>query len=211
MNGHPVVLIGSLYCSLKYGKEMVMSGRGIEWKMVRKIALLLLLGSLVAGNAPAAQFGIGLTANQTDQTLYVPIKITDSLRTELSFGIASAEQKTDESKEQIDQYEAGIGLFFSHEVYEKTQLYYGCRLTYLSAEREYETDGGREYNYSRTGYRIAPTLGFEYFFTPHLSLGGEAEFYYESLDGEEDDDRDSIDVDETVFSTDSRLVLRFYF
>ena len=185
-----------------------MLGHAAVWKRLWKIALLMSFASLMAANCFGAEFGIGLTANDSDRELYLPIKITDNFRTEISIGFDSREQKTDLTKTEADQVEAGIGLFFTQSVYERTLLYYGCRLKYLYVNADREYSDGSHYSQRQDGYSIAPTLGFEYFLTDHISLGGEAEFYYEYLDGEDEDD---LDIDETYTGTDGRVVIRYYF
>lgn len=185
-----------------------MHGLAVEGRKLWKIALLVSLAGLMAANCFAAEFGIGFTANYSDQELYFPIKLTNHFRTEISVGFSTAEQKTDSTKIEADIVAAGIGLFLTHNVHERTLLYYGCRLKYLyqNADREY-SDGSHRTEQQK-GYGIAPTLGFEYFITENISLGGEAEFYYQYLDGEDEDD---LDVDETYTGTDGRIVIRYYF
>ena len=178
------------------------------WKMMGRVAFWITLGCLMAANSYAAEYGIGLTANRSDLSLYMPIKLTDNFRTEISVGYQSAEAKADNQKQEADQIEAGIGLFFTKDVYPKTQLYYGCRLLYLYENRELSRSSGTDYSVRRNGFGIAPTLGFEYFMTEQISLGGEVEFYYRYLDGKDDD---GVDFEETTSGTDSRVVIRYYF
>ena len=47
-----------------------------------------------------------------------------------------------------------------------------------------------------------PTFGFEYAFNKHLSIGGEAEWFYENFDATREDTRSG---------TETRLILRLRF
>ena len=64
---------------------------------------------------------------------------------------------------------------------------------------------------SLDGYRISPTLGFEYLINEHFSLGGEAEWFYQDLDS----DISQSDVAGTANlksnGTATRLIVRFTF
>ncbi len=177
-----------------------------NWKVLRRIALIFLLTFPISTNVLAAEFGIGISIDQHDQTIYIPFKLTNSLKTEISIGIHSGKTETSEYKFENDRIETGIGVFLAKNVNDKTKLFMGCRFLYIEETNEYK---GNSLNSSDVaGYGIAPTLGFEFFVTDHISLGGEAEFYYKDLNGE---DEDKNDIDNKYNGTDSRVVLRYYF
>lgn len=161
--------------------------------------------------AGAAEFGLGISANSNDQSIYVPVQITENFRTEFSVGYDSEEIESADTKVEFEAFEIGVGLYMCNEVYERTQLYYGCRFLYIQQDREL-VDGSVHRYLDSEGYGIAPTLGFEYYLTDHISLGGEAAFRYVKIDGEGDTTGPiSASEDETIKNTDTRAVIRYYF
>lgn len=66
--------------------------------------------------------------------------------------------------------------------------YYGARPAYVDSHSETVDDSSFIVPiYSETdqdGYRIGPTLGFEYLFGGHFSVGGEASYTFLDVDGE---------------------------
>ncbi len=63
------------------------------------------------------------------------------------------------------------------------------------------------------GYSLSPTIGFEYYITENISLGGDISFHYEDLDGNEIDreDDEKIDASQKTTDTDTSVNIRFYF
>ena len=188
--------------------------------MIKMVIVTATLVGLISTNCFALEFGIGIGANDYDRTIYVPINITNNFRTELSLGYSSNDRKsaTDSEANFYDGYsiETGIGLFFLKDVYEKTQIYYGCRLLYINGESKWNYSSGYNYNDKSSGYGIVPTFGVEYLITDHFSLGGEIEFFYTNLNGKTeesypDTDTVSYDTNSTSSGTNGRVVLRYYF
>jgi hypothetical protein len=98
------------------------------------------------------------------------------------------------------------------------RLYYGARVAYINNETKQRiatsfgaSEDVTEEKSTLDGYRISPTLGFEYLINQHFSVGGEAEWFYQDLDS----DVSQTDVTGTASlksnGTATRLIVRFTF
>ena len=194
----------------------------------------LSLALLVACSSPvfAADFGVGVSVQSNDAWIYVPIDVTPRFRIEPSIRFVSAESEsqtqssgfgfpvTTSVKSDTDQYELAVGLFGKTTLAESVRLYYGARAAYIDNEttqriatRFQTVEDVVEQNSSLDGYRISPTLGFEYLINEHFSLGGEAEWFYQDLDA--DISQTDVDIAGTAKlksnGTATRLIVRFTF
>ncbi len=110
----------------------------------------------------------------------------------------------------------GIGAFYMYQA-GKTNLYFGLRLEHgkITEEREYSGSGYSEKNTTKTKrFMFAPTLGAEYFLGKHFSFGGEFALKNYSSTSSYTNSNNSPPSDENknkYFSTDTGLLLRFYF
>ena len=88
----------------------------------------------------------------------------------------------------------------------------GGRVGYTQSKYSYTypSTPSSNYSYETSGFYLGPTLGAEYFFNKHFSLGMDVSLLLESTSGEEvgsnpnKSDRDAINYQ-------SRARLRFYF
>ena len=195
-----------------------------------KRALSIALLAACSSQVVAADFGVGVSVQSNDAWIYVPIDVTPAFRIEPSMRFVSAESEsqtqsssfglpiTTSVKSDTDQYELAVGLFGKTALGESVRLYYGARAAYLDNEttQRIATSFGTsedviEDESSLDGYRISPTLGFEYLINEHFSLGGEAEWFYQDLDS---------DISQTELAgaaklksngTATRLIVRFTF
>jgi hypothetical protein len=192
----------------------------------------LSIALLAAGSSQvvAADFGVGVSVQSNDAWIYAPIDVTPKFRIEPSIRFVSAESEsqaqsssfglpiTTSVKSDTDQYELAVGLFGKTALGESVRLYYGARAAYIDNETKQRiaTSFGTvedviEEESSLDGYRISPTLGFEYLINEHFSLGGEAEWFYQDLDS----DVSQTDVAGTAKlqsnGTATRLIVRFTF
>jgi hypothetical protein len=196
--------------------------------MKRALSLALLAG--FSGHALAADFGVGVSVQSNDAWIYAPIDVSPTIRIEPSIRFVSSESQsqtqsssfglpiTTSVKSDTDQYELAVGLFGKTAIAESVRLYYGARLAYINNETKLRIGtsfGGSEdvteEKSSLDGYRISPTLGFEYLINQHFSVGGEAEWFYQDLDS----DISQTDVAGTAKlksnGTATRLIVRFTF
>lgn len=179
-----------------------------DLRVVKRVVFAFVMVLAISPNCTAADIGIGISVKESDQSIYVPIKLSDSLKTEFSVGYSSREQNDSSSKHHSKSLEAGIGLFLLKDVTDNTQLYYGCRFLYINTDYYYAGIDGYYSSDKLNGYGIVPTLGFEYYFNDHISLGGEAGYYYKNLDGES---YYATDYKEKTTGTNCRVILRYYF
>jgi hypothetical protein len=196
--------------------------------MKRALSIALLAGC--SSHVLAADFGVGVSVQSNDAWIYAPIDVTPAFRIEPSirFFDAESESQTQSSsfglpittsvKSASDQRELAVGLFGKASLGESVRLYYGARAAYIDNETKQRiaTRFGTledlvEQESTLDGYRISPTLGFEYLINEHFSLGGEAEWFYQDLDS----DISQTDVAGTAKlksnGTATRLIVRFTF
>jgi len=167
---------------------------------------LLALASLaIAAPVWSADFGVGVSAKSNDSTIYVPIDINDSFRVEPLVRYSKDTSVFAGGRSKYETYEIGTGLFKLYPLTESIHIYYGGRLSYLNlkAETNFQAPVVDFNRSSSDGYRIAPTLGFEYFFKKHLSIGGEAQWYYSDLEANRQD--------VSATGTNTNLILRLRF
>ena len=193
----------------------------------------LLLSALAASPmfAQAADFGLGVSVQSNDAWIYAPIDITPAFRLEPSIRYFDGESESQarslsvfrpvESTVTSDAttYELAIGAFGLAPIGESVRVYYGARVAYVDSDQQLRivTDLGgfqdvSEEEFSSDGYRISPTLGFEYHLSKRFSIGGEAEWFYQDIDHERSGtDSDATNGSSKSSGTDTRLIVRFKF
>jgi opacity protein-like surface antigen len=136
------------------------------------------------------------------------INATNYLRIEPEIGFNFYNDKDNDLKDR--SFHGGIGVFYMFQP-GKVNIYTGARLELARINDEYkdwQTDEKRTDKSTRTTF--APAIGAEYFFGKHFSLGGEIALKYSTLNTKYDDPNDE-DRKRTYFSTDTGVLLRFYF
>ena len=185
-----------------------------------------------SSNVFAADFGVGVSVQSNDAWIYAPIDVTPAIRIEPSVRYIDSESDSQTQstsfgfpvtslvKSESDQLELAVGVFGKTFLGESVRLYYGARAAYIDGDTtqrvttRFETsEQVSELKSSLDGYRISPTLGFEYLINEHFSLGGEAEWFYQDVDS----DISQTDVDAAGTAnlksngTATRLIVRFTF
>jgi len=186
--------------------------------------LIVLLGSVAATGAYAADFGVGVSVKSDDAWLYFPVDISAHLRVEPSVRYTKTKSEsrnevipgvTVTGRVEAHSLEAGLGLFGIHALSESANVYYGVRAAYIDSKIEQSVSDsfGNEstQKQSANGYRIAPTFGFEYRISKHFSIGGEAAWFYESLDGDADFSSQTATFETERNGTATYLIGRFFF
>lgn len=181
--------------------------------------------ALCSTSVLAADFGLGISARSNDGILYVPIDISKSLRIEPNVRYASSElsfsQDSDqEDTQEQDTLELGVGVFGIKQITDAAHVYYGGRIAYVDAQST-STDVSSFGQLLRSesnqdGYIIGPTVGFEYLFGQHFSVGGEVSYQFLDLEG---DARSQIgtfpesvtEIEQKSQSTQTRLIFRYMF
>jgi hypothetical protein len=196
-----------------------------------KRPLSLAVLALCSSNAFAADFGVGVSVHTNDAWIYAPIDVTPGFRIEPSIRFVSSESEsqtqtssfglpiTTAVKSEGDQYELAVGLFGKTAIGESVRVYYGARAAYIENESKLRittlfgtSEDVAEEESSLDGYRISPTLGFEYLINEHFSLGGEAEWFYQDLDTDiSRTDLGAATATSKSNGTATRLIVRFMF
>jgi hypothetical protein len=181
-----------------------------------KKAALAALAVLSTGSSQvlAAEFGIGVSVQSDDSIIYAPIDVNKNFRIEPSIRYLKNESDVGLGVElESESLELAVGLFGLTEVSESIRVYYGGRLAYIDQESDQAIFSGIlpgipgntfVTSVDSDGYRISPTLGFEYMINERFSIGGEAEYFFQDID------RDGSGDSETS-GTDTRLIVRFRF
>lgn len=122
-------------------------------------------------------------------SFYVTFILSSHFRVEPEIGYyrysSSWSDPYSEGKSSYGILSVGCGLFYTIRK-EKVDIYYGARLGFIRTSSYYksswnEWNGTTETDRSRVDFYIGPALGGEYFFTKHLSLGGEIQLNYISI------------------------------
>jgi len=139
-------------------------------------------------------------------SFYVPINISSHFRFEPEIGYYRYSESGEYGESSNEILSIGCGIFLMTRK-GKVDIYYGARLGLISTSYSYRYtwDGVDSYDDSKTDFYVGPVLGGEYFFTKHLSLGGEIQFNYISM-GQWDDGEGS----ESVIRTKPLIFVRLY-
>lgn len=114
----------------------------------------------------------------------------------------------------------GVGIYKNKFLMENTWLYTGVRVGFI--KRKVKDD--REASVllpaissvsDENGYFLAPTMGVQYFFIPHFSVGLDLTFQITRTDGEESETSSgitvSVDAENTSYATAASVLLRYMF
>ena len=163
--------------------------------------IVALVCSAFAIPAWSADAGLGVSFESNDSTIYVPIDFGASWRLE---PFASYTKTKLDNGAKNERLSLGAGVFALQPLGESLRLYFGGRLAYLDYETAIFTGPSGTLSREGDGYSIAPTLGFEYSFNDHVSIGGEAAYFYQDVDI-------GYGADQEDTGTDTKLILRFRF
>jgi len=139
-------------------------------------------------------------------SFYLPISLSSNFRFEPEIGYVRYSGSGEDWKESNSILSIGCGIFFMTRK-GKVDIYYGARLGFMitSYSWRFTWNGMDSDDDSKTDFYIGPAIGGEYFFTKHLTLGGEIQFNYISM-GQWDDGEDS----ESVIRTKPLIFVRWY-
>jgi hypothetical protein len=141
---------------------------------MKKLSLAI-VGLVAAVNANSADSGVGASIGTGDDTIYIPINLSESFRIE---PYVSA-YKVNDADYSYRRSRLGVGLFKLEKTSSQTSMYWGARASYIDGR---DSDDG-EFD----GYSIAPVLGFEYFPVKNFSVGGDVALEYIDIDSDSGD------------------------
>jgi len=153
----------------------------------------------------AAEWGLGATVGADGNAIYVPVKVSETLRVEPYVSYYDLESDFGTANTSYQYAEGGVGFFGQAAVTEQVQSYVGARFGYF--RNKGESSGGFS-DTDEEGFIIAPTIGGEFFFVPQFAVGVEAYVFYR----DSDEDIEGFGEAETKdYGTGSRVVARFFF
>ena len=157
------------------------------------IAAMLLTTSLSASDE-ANKFGLGIQLDtDTSYVIRGTIDLEDDMRIEPYFGFLYS----DDDFVSSTDFQIGAALHWTKSISDKVNMYYGAYAGYLNADAKFGTSltaGAADISV----FHLGPVAGVEYYLADQVSLGAEVRAYVGFGDA-------------TIFSTDSNVVLRYYF
>lgn len=189
-------------------------------KLTKKISIHATIAFALVFTAPlaaAVDVGLGVSLNNNGggsggYGVSMPLRFGNfTVEPELSFydykedttyPLSPASNYSYESQE----YTLETGVYWRQQVIPAVEMYVGGRVGYVN----YESSSTPGSSYETSGFYLGPTLGAEYFFNKHFSLGLDVSLLYETTTRERissnpyEEDRDEINYQ-------SRAKLRFYF
>ena len=173
---------------------------------MNKVKLFLISIIALPNFVYGADWGLGISFSGNDSTIYVPVNISKSMFVEGNVSYIRDDQNFSTSQFENRILEIGFGLFGRSNITENLNLYYGGRIAYIDTDVFEST---RQENFTKSsGYKVSPTLGFEYKLTKSISFSGEAEWFY-SNNSETITTISSMQRVRT--GTDTRFVARYFF
>jgi hypothetical protein len=114
--------------------------------------------------------------------------------------------------QEYQQYTLETGVYWRRPIIPSVEMYVGGRVGYTRQKqsRTYPSSPGASYTSDYSGFYLGPTLGAEYFFNKHFSLGLDVSLLFESTT-EEGTTGNVFTQDRDAINYQSRAKLRFYF
>lgn len=175
---------------------------------MKKLAAMLLLAGCSSVAVAEVDYGVGLSVQNSDGVIRLPINISDTWRIEPSLRYSAYEQDGGFPDGDSKYMELDVGIFKKKMIADKVALLYGAKVGYLKSRSTYNE--GESVN-KEDGYSIAPTLGVEYNIMENFSIGGEIGLQYYNSDGSEDDFGDDVDTSKKYISTQTGISVRYFF
>lgn len=144
------------------------------------LPLFLLMG--LAPHARAVDFGIGVSVKNNENSLFLPLRLNENWLLEGQLQAMKTRQTVDGTEPAYgytnSYLRAGLGIFWTRKVAEKTHLLMGSRFSHIK-----RTFGGFGSEDTASGWDVAPTAGLEYFPVRWFSIGGEVAYGFERIKG----------------------------
>jgi len=146
---------------------------------------LLFLCLIFPGLANAGKVGIGVSVSTDYRSLSLPIDVNQNYIVTPFIQQYNIEENYyfDDTAYINNFMETGVAIYRKFSLRTNNPIYGGIRLSFLATKQ-----GNKDEDIDRLrGYRLAPTIGFRYRINSHLSINGEAEWYFLNMEGEDID------------------------
>jgi hypothetical protein len=130
-----------------------------------------------------ADVGVGAAVGNEDETILFPIRLT-SMLIEPYLGYRESDVEFERNISTAERLEVGVGVFGLLMRGENLSMYYGARLADISAEEFVQINEPNTFPETQTdidGYRVTPTIGFQYTVS-RVMIGAEIGLTYEEID-----------------------------
>jgi hypothetical protein len=189
--------------------------------LIRAAAISL---ALTAPVASAVDIGVGASLNNEGggdggYGVSLPLRFGNiTVEPELSFyrssrDITYTSAPTNNYKAENSQYTLDTGIYWRQQVVPALETYVGGRVGYTKNKYSYKYlyIPNSDQSSGSSGFYLGPTLGAEYFFDKHFSLGLDVSLLYESTSGESVSGSNVSNQDGNNLYYQTRARLRFYF
>ena len=198
---------------------------------VRVAALALAVGlPLAAQESPPAastdqvsRFGIGVSLSPVAvfvedvgfipfgfTNILIPIKIGPTTYLEPEIGLFRTSSEGGGSESSFTNTRLGVGLLMGLRERAGLKPYVGPRIGMSRLSTRQDTPGGA-FTTKQTTWILSGVVGAQHFFTPHFSLGGEAQLSRASSGDAESTPPGSGDPGSTAVTTNGLVTLRWFF
>ena len=170
-----------------------------------KHTALLIATSLLVGGAHAADYGLGVALNNSNE-IFVPINVRSDLRIEPSLAFSRTDFSDENSTAKSRFYELKTGVFSIRPMGEGFNILFGGRLGYQKVVQRQADINGVFFDSTSSGFIIEPTLAMEYLPFKQLALGAEASLRYSRLTGKNDQGFDRTETDSIT-----RITVKYFY
>ena len=134
--------------------------------------------ALFAINVSAQGEAIGVSV-QGDQTIYYSFELDNGIRLEPSIFFYQVKESDNEFEYIYERYELLLGIFKVETYSDKISIFYGSRVGYAARHDRY--NGFSNEDEHKEGYKIEPTIGFEYKLVENIAISADASINYSNL------------------------------
>ncbi len=179
--------------------------------------------AVAAPGAGAVDVGVGVSLNNVGSGsggygVSVPLRFGNiTVEPDLSFYDFTSDTTypslpTDNSSSDNSQFALETGVYWRQQMVPSLEMYVGGRVGYSQNDNSTAYAAGTTSKVTEEGFYLGPTLGAEYFFNPHFSLGLDVSLLFGSFSAEYSTNgvvTTERDTDRVDYQT--RAKLRFYF
>lgn len=172
-----------------------------------RIFLILATSVFFFNNASASDFGIGVSIKSDEQEIYIPYKISETLRIEGMLNHEDTQSSGGFGNSRFEYKMLGAGIFTTKRSTETGTYYIGFRAGLIRSNFESDTQRA-----DSKGYLLSPVIGYEHFIGSNFSLGADIAYIYTHWDN--DDERPVIGIFESKNINkkfNKTFIARYYF